>query len=112
MTILLDPREIVQRKDGGSEAAKRMIGRHLAPNRRADSRAKEKNDEVGKRNQPQMDLRDMIRKRKREREGGEGREGEGETKGKKRGARGVVGGGGESSKVYNFYNCSNMTFNT
>ncbi len=90
------------RADGGKEAAGRMVRHHLASNQRDNRTWPKGKDLRGKLPQKKqhdntMDG-DSVAEPKRQKMGG------GESTQK-------VGIGGDSSNVYNFYNCSNLTFN-
>ena len=118
--ILLDPPALKARSSGGSDAAKRMIGHHLAANSRG-----------GQRQSGQRDRRDMPRdlrlvlaqKRRREKKSGEedgpkeksarleNEEGSGRSGGP-RPTRQGKGDQNSGASIFNFYNYgSNATFN-
>ncbi len=65
--MFLDPPALKAKSHGESEAAKRMIKHHLAPNRRANNLAREKKE-------PQSDLRDLLEKKRKKPEAKNGRD--------------------------------------
>ena len=116
--ISLDPPALKARSNGASDAAKRMIGHHLAANNRG-----------GQRQNGPRDMKDfpgdrrlaLLQKRRREKKSGE-EDGPKEKSARLEVAEGSGGSGGpgltgqgkgdqnSGAKTYNFYNVSNPTF--